>query len=366
MKIIVDPEFQALIPAISQGELIGLEDSIVSEGCRDALVVWKEKGTLLDGHNRYRICGERNIPFSTIELSLPDRDAAKLWILRNQLGRRNLSPGARIALAMLLEPLVAEEAKKRQVEGGETAGRGRPKQVVQNSAQPNKTRQDVARLAGVSHDTFAKGKVVFSTGDEETKEALRKGEITVNRAYINTTRKSKAEIDIPPPKGKYRVIYADPPWQYNNSSMADYGHADTQYPTMPIDRICALPIKDLAEDNAVLFIWTTSPMLEDAFQVISAWGFNYKSSFIWDKVKHNFGHYNSVRHEFLLIATHGSCTPDEKKLFDSVVSIERSEKHSEKPEEFRKIIDGLYTHGKRIELFARISATGWERWGKNE
>jgi len=84
---------------------------------------------------------------------------------------------------------------------------------------------------------------------------------------------------------------------------------------------------------------------------------------VWDKIKHNFGHYNSVRHEFLLVCTRGSCTPDAKKLFDSVLTIERSGKHSEKPQEFREIIETLYTHGKRIELFARAAADGWESYG---
>jgi len=83
---------------------------------------------------------------------------------------------------------------------------------------------------------------------------------------------------------------------------------------------------------------------------------------VWDKIKHNMGHYNSVRHEFLLICTRGSCTPDVVKLYDSVQAIERTE-HSKKPEEFRAIIDTLYTHGNKIELFARQPADGWEVWG---
>ena len=75
------------------------------------------------------------------------------------------------------------------------------------------------------------------------------------------------------------------------------------------------------------------------------------------------GHYNSVRHEFLLVCTRGSCTPDVPKLFDSVQSIERSNKHSEKPQEFRDIIDTSYLVGKRVELFAREPHEGWEVWG---
>lgn len=132
---------------------------------------------------------------------------------------------------------------------------------------------------------------------------------------------------------------------------------------MSITDLCAMPIVDITEVDSVLFLWVTSPMLFAAQPVITAWGFKYKTSFVWDKVKHNMGHYNSVRHEFLLACTRGSCTPDVKKLFDSVQSIERSGKHSEKPEQFREIIDTLYPHGRRIELFSRTQVKGWEAYG---
>lgn len=177
------------------------------------------------------------------------------------------------------------------------------------------------------------------------------------------------------PEGKYRIIYADPPWFYNDKcesrtfagapfpGAAQSGGAESHYPSMTIEELCDLPIGGLAEDNAVLFLWVTSPMLKECFPIIEAWGFEYKSSFVWDKVKHNMGHYNSVRHELLLICTRGSCVPDvHSDPPDSVQSIERTE-HSEKPQEFRAIIDRLYPHGKRIELFARGRFDGWETWG---
>jgi N6-adenosine-specific RNA methylase IME4 len=111
-------------------------------------------------------------------------------------------------------------------------------------------------------------------------------------------------------------------------------------------------------------MWTTSPVLDECFEVIKAWGFEYKSSFIWDKISHNYGHYNSVRHELLLVCTKGSCLPDkDAPLFDSVQSIQRTKEHSEKPEEFRKIINTLYPEGKRVELFARKKVEGWDVWG---
>jgi N6-adenosine-specific RNA methylase IME4 len=169
------------------------------------------------------------------------------------------------------------------------------------------------------------------------------------------------------PNNKYQVIYADPPWAYNdkceNGAIQSRG-ANEVYPTMSIDEICTLPIEELSQENAVLFMWITSPLLEDGFCVINSWGFEYKASFIWDKIKHNMGHYNSVRHEFLLIAVKGSCTPDNIKLFDSVLSVEKTE-HSKKPEEFYNIIETLYS-GKKIELFARNKRVGWDCWGNDD
>ena len=162
---------------------------------------------------------------------------------------------------------------------------------------------------------------------------------------------------------KYKIIYADPAWKYNDKqNTPKLGGAVKHYKTMTIKELCNLPVKYLTEDNAVLFIWTTSPLLEETFAVIKAWGFKYKSSFVWDKIKHNMGHYNSVRHELLLICTKGSCTPEIKKLFDSVVSIERTE-HSKKPKYFADLIDTIYPSGNRIELFARDVKQGWDVWG---
>jgi len=169
------------------------------------------------------------------------------------------------------------------------------------------------------------------------------------------------------PRGTYRVFYADPPWKYgNNLDEATDGKStvpETHYPCMSIAELCTLPVIEMAQDNAALFLWVTSPLLFECAPVVTAWGFKYKTSFVWDKIGPNMGHYNSVRHEFLLVCTRGSCTPDAPKQIDSVQSIQKSRVHSEKPEEFRAIIDSIYPTGPRIELFARKQTPGWETYG---
>jgi len=170
------------------------------------------------------------------------------------------------------------------------------------------------------------------------------------------------------PAGRFRVLYADPPWAYatpQHSTTEQVTVLGSHYPSMSIGDICALPVPQIAASHAVLFLWVTSPLLFEAPRVLEAWGFTYKAAFIWDKVKHNVGHYNSVRHELLLVATRGSCLPDVPTLYDSVVSIERTA-HSVKPAHFREMIDAMYppVGQDRIELFARGTLPpAWVAWG---
>ena len=177
-----------------------------------------------------------------------------------------------------------------------------------------------------------------------------------------TIREQLEKQDLKPGDKKYRIVYADPPWKYGNAMPEYVTEPQDYYLLMDTGDICAMPVKDICEKDAVLFLWSTSPHLPEALEVVKAWGFEYKTTFVWDKIKHNMGHYNSVRHEFLLVCTRGACTPDVKKLFDSVVSIERGE-HSKKPEYFREVIETLYTYGNKIELFARSAPHGWDVFG---
>jgi N6-adenosine-specific RNA methylase IME4 len=192
------------------------------------------------------------------------------------------------------------------------------------------------------------------------------GDLRPAEAYRQMKKDEVADKVAALPDDIFSVIYADPPWKYGDGRTGDRmtaTGAEHHYPTMSLEELKALGVPSLVADDSVLFLWATSPLLPDGLELAKAWGFTYKGAFIWDKVKHNLGHYNSVRHEFLLICTRGSCTPEHTQLFDSVQSIERAE-HSVKPEEFRRIIETLYPSGRKIELFRRgDTPEGWAAWG---
>lgn len=182
----IDAEFAALIPPLSAEERKQLEENIVEHGgARDPLVVWPKGGTLtlLDGHNRYEICARLELPFDIEEMRLADRSHAEEWIIRNQFGRRNLAPYVRIQLVQRLEQTIAARAK-----ASYECNVGRPKKSAQKSAAIHgvETRVEVAKLAGVSHDTFTKGKKIAAAElagkvDSETVAKLRTGEVSINR-----------------------------------------------------------------------------------------------------------------------------------------------------------------------------------------
>ena len=231
---------------------------------------------------------------------------------------------------------------------------------------------EVASLKLIAEDAAGKLYLSDEIDYEKIEEMLgvaEKEQLSV-RDLRERVRKHKEEqrrtIELANAPEKYNVIYADPPWQYTSGDQ----HTDeeqetvlgTHYDSMSIRELCEIPVKQISHENCVAFLWVTSPLLEEAFEIIHAWGFKYKTSMVWDKVGHNVGNYVSVRHEFLLICAKGT-PPKVARLVDSVYVEERQE-HSSKPEYFRELIDELYPAGKRIELFARGDIPEpWDSWG---
>ena len=366
-------------PAMDAARFAELKDDISANGQRDPITLCE--GKIVDGRHRYRACKELEVEVKT---RMHDGNPWDLAWSSNGL-RRDLVAEQRYLLWKLCSENGDEwQAERRRI--SDDANRKRSESATERDRGADGTllpsaRTDCAHTGRTNPEADAKAAAsntnrgAVSRGDIIAKkrpdlaDKIRRGELKPAEGHrqMKKDEVSRKVSELPP--DKFVVIYADPPWKYNDSQAVkgDYGTgtgaANSHYPSMTLSELRALDVAGLAAPDAVLFLWATCPLLEDALAICSAWGFKYKAQFIWDKVKHNMGHYNSVRHELLLVCTRGSCTPQNVKLFDSVQSIERVQ-HSAKPEEFRGIIETLYPAGNKIELFRRgEKPDGWEIWG---
>lgn len=185
----IDPELQAWIDPLTPSELGQLEASIVRDGCRDPLVVWG--GYLLDGHNRYAICQRHGVEFATYEQSgLATKEDAKIWMIQNQMGKRNLTDFARTAMALKLKPLLEQRAKARSL-----ANIARGATECPNSAtRAMRTDESIAKMAGVGRDTVRKVEKIIEKASAEVIAQVRDGKLSVNAAAntIGEGKKPKA------------------------------------------------------------------------------------------------------------------------------------------------------------------------------
>ena len=165
--MVIDKEFENLLPPLSEEDYKGLEESIKADGCRDPLVVWGD--TLVDGHNRYKICTQNGISYQIVKRDFPDREAVILWIIINQMSRRNLTPFQRTELALRLKPKLTQEAKERMV----TSTGGSNPQPKDNLPKPVKrVREQLGEIAGVSGKTIDRVETILTKGTKEDIQAL--------------------------------------------------------------------------------------------------------------------------------------------------------------------------------------------------
>lgn len=162
------------------------------------------------------------------------------------------------------------------------------------------------------------------------------------------------------------MVYADCPWTFATYSAKGKGRsAEAHYACMTLDQIAALPVPRWAAPAAALYLWTTVPHLENALAIIRAWGFTYKSCFVWVKDRQGTGYWNRNRHELLLIGARGTgICPRFRGIApaDSVIEGQQRQ-HSQKPDQAVEIIEAYHPDALKLELFARTSRPGWDAWG---
>lgn len=247
MDVRIDPEFESLITALSDEEKDQLEENIRRDGCLHPLVTWN--GCIVDGHHRHEICTRLGLPFQTMEKAFGDRDEAKIWIILNQFGRRNLTPFARGELVLKLKPLMAARAAERQ-------RAGRPADLCPNWDRgpdtPGATLEKLAEKAQVGRGSLNRMEWIGKLGSEEAKERLRRGESSVYAEYeaikhMKPQRADKGEKKRKPSQANPRTRRT-PESLTRNGAAIGHGQADayrppghfvTIAPGMDIDRMAA-------------------------------------------------------------------------------------------------------------------------------
>jgi len=226
---------------------------------------------------------------------------------------------------------------------------------------------EVSSLKLIEEDKKGKLKLSDNPDKEKMQEFLNKAEkeklsIRDLREQIKTyKRRQQEEIRLANEPQKYSIILADPAWEYDFSK-SDSRQIDNQYLSTSLSDMKKL--RPPAADNCVLFMWATNPKLKEALELISSWGFEYKTGAAWVKDKIGMGYYFRQKHELLLVAVKGTGLelPDDNKKPESVFFADRTE-HSEKPEIAYKLIEQMYPEYNKLEMFSRKERDGWDSWG---
>jgi N6-adenosine-specific RNA methylase IME4/ParB-like chromosome segregation protein Spo0J len=374
-----------------------LTESIAERGLLQPIIVRPRGATnywLVAGRHRLeavRKCGHSHI--HAIVRDGLNADAALLVEIDENLARADLSPAERaLHLAerkRLYEKLHPET--KRGVAGGKARHgqqttlvsfaemaapvRGRSKRTVQREIERADKIPGLAEVIGTTLDNPAELDALAKLPEAAQRDLIaraRTGEKVKVSVALKRVQRERRESELADAaratslslgQKVYGVIYADPPWKYDNIPFGDLARTcELHYPPMALEEICALPAPATA--TCVLFLWATIPLLEKAFTVVNAWGFSHQSASVWKKDKAGIGYWVRGQCELLLIATRGNNVPKPApgEQFPAIIEAPRS-RHSEKPAVFAEHIERLFPNVPKLEMFARKARPGWDAWG---
>lgn len=333
-----------LFPDLRPDEYEALKADIAKRGILVPVEV-DQNGEVLDGHHRLKIARELGIEAPTTQREFADDAERILHVLSLNAKRRHLNSVARGEVLLRAEAELLAIAKEIPTDGN----------TLTIVSDPVGT---AAKAMGVSKST-AYNDIEAAQLPAPLKEAVRTGKKTVataKREATQTERRNKKPG--PLPAGTFRTIVIDPPWDYGDHAVR--GAAATHYAVMDMLDLAELPVSDMAGDEAHLYVWVTNPMLPFVWQLIDAWGFEYKTLLTWGKPQMGTGHWFRGATEHVAFCTRGNLPLRSQDIINWFQADRR--KHSEKPEEFYEIVERA-SGGPYVELFARQARQGWEAWG---
>lgn len=340
-----------IFPLMQDSEIEELAKDIKTNGLEESIVTFEDK--ILDGRNRFLACEKAGVQPEFYGYAGNDPLS---YVISLNLHRRHLTTGQRAVIALELLPEFEKKANEREIAG----------KKIDPSQKFDKGRatEQAGKALNVSRQTVTEAKKIQQHSPEllekvKTKEiTLQEAKKEIQKTIIEERQKDIKKI----PEsidGKYDIIYIDPPWQYDNKvpSRAIENH----YPTMSIDELVNIDIP--SKDDCILFMWVTAPFLDTGIDLLRKWNFEYKTCCIWDKEIIGLGYWFRNQHEILLIGIKGYVNPPMPENRHPSVYQEKRGKHSKKPDYYYEIIENMFPHKSKIEMFARNKRQDWAVWG---
>ena len=337
------------------GDITKLAGSIKEEGLLHPVVVTPDN-KLIAGERRLQAC--KALGWDTVPVTVAPLDNIVRGEFAENMIRKAFTPSEEVAIWRTLEPEVKTPV-------------GRPpKEKVESfhNKEKGKTRDKVAAFFGKSGRTLEKQVAIVEAAEAEPEkygklrdDMDRTGRVNGLHKRLVVARKAEVIKAEPPPlpKGPFRVIVADPPWGFELRKEDPSHRGTTPYPPMSIDEIKALDVASIAHADCVLWLWTTNTHLREAFDVLDAWGFQYKTLLTWAKDKFGTGNWLRGQTEHCLMAVRGK--PVVTLTNQSTVLRGPLRDHSQKPDEFYALVESLCPAPENgyVELFQRTGRPGW-------
>jgi N6-adenosine-specific RNA methylase IME4 len=356
-----------IFPLIEGQAFDDLCADIRAHGVREP--VWLYEGQILDGRNRWRAAAASG-------MTCPIRDYTGSdplsFVLSLNLRRRQLSSSELAFVALEIEKVEADIAKKRQaanlyintskvafVPPSGDAGKARDKAAAAVGVSPRYV-QDAKKVEAAAPKIAAEvkaGKKTLTQAVREVKEAAREQRRDENRELIEQAPSVALTT------AKFATILIDPPWDWGDEGDADQlGRARPTYGTMSLEQLMALPVGDMSDIDCHLYLWITNRSLPKGFALMEQWGFRYITALTWCKPSIGMGNYFRGSTEQVLFGVKGSQMLKRKDVGTWFAAPRGPNGHSSKPVEFYSLVESC-SPGPYLEMFARSSRTGWSAWG---
>jgi N6-adenosine-specific RNA methylase IME4 len=343
------------------GDIDSLAASIDEIGLLHPIVV-RPDGRLIAGERRLAACKE--LGWTSVPVTFVDLKEVIRGEFAENAHRKNFLPSEIDAIRRALLPIEKAAAKERQKQHGGTAP-GRRKQSGQFSQSDGRVRDKIAGFAGISGRTLEKIQAVVEAAERQPRrfgtlvaDMDRHGRIDVAYRKLRRMIDEEQRLAVKPLKGKFRTIVIDPPWDYG----AERERVRPVYATMTQKELLTLPVFSWADDPAHLYLWSTNGNLCDAFVLMKAWGFNFKTMITWVKPSFGMGSYFRTSTEHVLFGVRGHLLTRVRNIGTHFTAPKTS--HSEKPDYFYELVKRV-SYPPYVDVFARKKRSGWSAWGVN-